>query len=92
MRLVAALLNRQDPDQPHTPLTRLLISLIILFASLVYTLFFGVLAAVAVYLFGVELMNLDLRWMYAPIVIAAAVGLKDAVSLLSDYWRNYGHG
>jgi hypothetical protein len=92
VKLVAELLNLQDPDKPHTLLTRLLISLIILFASLVYTLFFGVLAAVATYLVGVELMGLDLRWMYAPIVIAILIGLKDAASLLTDYWRNYGHG
>jgi len=92
MKLVAELLKHQDPDQPHTPLTRVLITLIILFASLVYTLFFGVLAAVVVYLVGVELMGLDLRWMYAPIVLAILAGLKDAVTLSKDYWRNYGRG
>jgi hypothetical protein len=92
MRLVAQLLNLQDPDRPHTWLTRTLISLIILFASLVYALFFGALAAVVVYLVGVELMNLDLRWMYAPIAIAIIVGMKDTASLLTDYWRHYGRG
>ena len=92
VKLVADLLKLQDPDKAHTLLTRFLISLIILFAGPVYMLFFGVLAAVAIYLVGVELMGLDLRWMYAPIVIATLFGLKDAASLLADYWRNYGHG
>jgi hypothetical protein len=92
VKLVAELLNRQDSDKPHTLLTRLLISLIILFASLVYTLFFGVLSAVATYLIGVELMGLDLRWMYAPIIVAVLIGLKDTAALLTDYWRNHGHG
>lgn len=92
MRLIADLLSMQDPEQPHTPLTRAIMSLIILFSNLVYAGFYGVLCAVGVYLLGVELMGLDLRWMYAPIGIAIVVGLKSAAGRLRDYWQNCGHG
>jgi hypothetical protein len=92
MRLIAQLLSRQDPAKPHTLLTRVIVSLIIVFASLVYAGFFGVLGGVAVYLLGVELMDLDLRWMYAPIGIALLIGLKNSLAQLADYWRHYGHG
>lgn len=91
MRLIADLLRMQDPEQPHTLLTRAIMSLIILFSSLVYTGFFGVLCAIGVYLLGVELMGLDPRWMYAPIGIAIVVGLKSATGSLRDYWQNCGH-
>lgn len=92
MRLIGHLLSKQDPDQKHTLLTRVLVSLIILFASLVYAGFFGLLCAVAVYLLGVELMGLDVRWMYAPIGFAIVVGLKSDAGRLRDYWQNHGHG
>lgn len=92
MRLVTDLLRMQDPEQPHTLLTRVIVTLIILFASLVYAGFLGLLCAVGVYLLGVELMGLDVRWVYAPIVIAIVVGLKNAGGSLRDYWRNQGHG
>lgn len=92
MRLVSHLLSMQDPEQPHTLLTRVIVSLIILFASLVYAGFFGLLCAVAVYLLGVELTGLDVRWMYAPIGIAIVFGLKSAAGSLRDYWQNHGHG
>ena len=91
-RLVTGLLARQDPDAKHTLLTRILISGIILFAGVVMGGFFGVMGAVVVYLLGVELMDLDLRWMYAPILLALIVGLRSALSCLLDYWRNFGHG
>lgn len=92
MRLVTDLLRMQDPEQPHTLLTRVIVTLIILFASLVYAGFLGLLCAVGVYLLGVELMGLDVRWVYAPIVIAIVVGLTNAAGSLRDYWRNQGHG
>ncbi len=91
-KLIADLLALQDPDKPHTLLTRVLVSLIIMTASLVYAGFFGVLGAVGVYLFGVELMNIDQRWMFAPMVIAIVVGLKNSFGSLTDYWRHHGHG
>ena len=92
MKLIAELLAMQDPAKPHTLLTRVLVSLIIVFASLVYAGLFGVLGGIAVYLVGVELMNLDLRWMYAPIGIALLIGLRNSLAPLADYWRHYGHG
>lgn len=92
MRLIANLLSSQDPEQKHTLLTRVIVSLIILFSSLVYAGFFGLLCAVGVYLLGVELMNLDVRWVYVPIGVAIIVGLKSAANGLRDYWRNHGHG
>jgi hypothetical protein len=48
MRLVGHLLSKQDPEQPHTLLTQAIVSLIILFSSLVYAGFFGLLCAVGV--------------------------------------------
>ena len=76
----------EDPDW------QAFISGIIIFANLVYCGFFGVLAAVAVYLSGVELVGLDLRWLYAPIVISIGIALTHSVRNLTDYWRNHGHG
>jgi hypothetical protein len=55
MRLIGLLLSKQDPEQPHSLLTRVVVSLITLFSSLVYAGFFGLLCAVGVYLLGVEL-------------------------------------
>jgi hypothetical protein len=91
-RLIADLLGAQDPDKPHTWLTRVLVSLIIVAGNLVYFGFFGVLGLVAVYLVGVELMGIDLRWLYAPVGLAILVGLKQSYSGITDYWRHYGHG
>ena len=91
-RLIADLLGAQDPDKPHTLLTRILVSLIIVAGNLVYSGFFGVLGVIAVYLVGVELMGIDLRWMYAPVGLAILVGLKQSYSGITDYWRHYGHG
>ncbi len=92
MKLIADLLSLQDPAKPHSLLTRVIVSLIILGTSLVYTGFFGVLGAVGVYLLGVELLDVDLRWIYLPLGLALAVGLKSGFVGLADYWRNYGHG
>ena len=91
-RLVADLLGAQDPDKPHTLLTRILVSLIIVATNLVYYGFFGVLGLVAVYLVGVELIGLDLRWIFAPVGIAIVIGLKQSHGGLIDYWSHYGHG
>lgn len=92
MKLIAELLNMQDPAKPHTLLTRSIVSLIIVGTSLVYTGFFGVIGAVAVYLIGVELIGAHLRWVWAPIALALVAGLRNSLVLLVDYWRNYGHG
>ena len=92
MKLIAGLLNMQDPAKPHTPLTRLIVSLIIVWTSIVYAGFFGVIGAVATYLFAVELIGAHLRWALLPIGLALVVGLRNGVVSLTDYWRNYGHG
>lgn len=92
MRLIAEILSLQDPAKPHTLLTRTVVSAIIVGANLVYAGFFGVIAAVAVYLMGVELMNADPRWALAPLGLAIVVGLRKSAVSLTDYWRNYGHG
>ena len=92
MKLIADLLSMQDPEKPHTVLTRVIVSLIIIVTSVIYTGFFGVLGLVAVYLFGVELMNMDTRWIYAPVGVAMIAGLKQSYSGLLDYWQHYGHG
>ena len=91
-RLIADLLGAQDPDKPHTLLTRILVSLIIVATNLVYFGFFGVVGLVAVYLIGVELMGVDRRWIFAPVGLAIIVGLKKSYGGLTDYWRHYGHG
>ncbi len=92
IKLVADLLSRQDPNKPHTLLTRAIVSFVIVFATAVYFGFFGVIGAVAVYLVGVELMDLQLRWMYAPLALALLISLISSYRALKDYWLHYGHG
>ena len=91
MRLIAELLHMQDPSKPHTLLTRILVSLIIVGINLVYAGFFGVLIAVAVYLLCVELLDMHLHWIFAPVILALLIGLKSSFGNLQDYWQNYGH-
>ena len=91
MKLIVDLLYMQDPAKPHTLLTRVIVSLIIVGVNLVYVGFFGLLGAVGVYLLGVELMGVDPRWMFAPASLALVVGLKSGFGSLLDYWRHYGH-
>ena len=92
IKLVADILSRQDPNQPHTLLTRSIVSFAIVFATAVYFGFFGLIGAVAVYLLGVELMGLHLRWMYAPLALTLLIGLISSYRGLKDYWLNYGYG
>lgn len=92
MRLIHDLLAHQDPKKKHTILTRAIISMIVVFASLFYAGFFGVLAAVAFYLLGVELMGMDLIWLYIPLILALIVGLISGFRQLLSYWRDFGHG
>ena len=61
-RLVARGLAAQDRDAPHSLLTRVIISAIIVFAMLVLHGLYGVIGAVVLYLLGVELAGLDLRY------------------------------
>ena len=92
MILLAQLLSLQDPRAPHTLLTRLLISGVVVFANLVYAGFFGVLGAVAFYLVGVELLGAALIWMYLPLGLALLAGALLSLRSLRDYWQHYGHG
>lgn len=92
MKLIADLLSLQDPDKPHTLLTRVIVSVIIVGANLVYAGFFGVIGAVAAYLVFVELMGAALQWALVPVGLALLVGLKIGLDGLLDYWRNFGHG
>jgi len=92
IRLISDLLALQDPSARHTILTRAIVSLIIIIASLIYAGFFGVLGSVVVYLLGVELMGMDLLWLYAPQILAIFVGLVSGFRQLVDYWRHFGHG
>ncbi|MEO0346516.1 MAG: hypothetical protein AAF229_09680 [Pseudomonadota bacterium] len=89
-KLVSQLLARQDPGAPHSLLTRFLVSAIIVFAQLVLYGVYGVMGAVVMYLLGVELGGLSLRWMYLPIGVALIFALWGAGRMLGDYWRNYG--
>ncbi len=91
MKLIADLLYLQDPKAPHTLLTRVLVSVIIIGTNLVYAGFFGVIGAVAVYLLGVELLGIDPQWAVAPLGVAVVAGLVGSRGSIRDYWRNYGH-
>lgn len=92
MKLIADLLSMQDPAKPHTFLTRVIVSLIIVGISLVYAGLFGVLGAVAVYLLFVELLGVALQWAFVPLGLALLAGLKIGLGRLVDYWRNFGYG
>lgn len=85
------MLSGQDPDAPHSLLTRLVISAIIVFAQLVLYGFYGVMAGVVVYLLGVELAGVSLRWLYLPMAVALILALRGAARMVSDYWRHHGH-
>ncbi len=91
IRLVEILLAKQDPKQPHTLLTRLGISFCICFANIVLYGFYGLIAAVVVYLFGVEWMGLPMRSMYYPFLIGLLVGCWVSAKNVGNYWKNYGH-
>lgn len=88
---VEELLSRQDPGKPHTLLTRLVVSICICLAYTVLFGFYGLIAAIAVYLFGVELMGLPANWMYYPIIAGLLIGGWKALRSLRDYWGNYGN-
>ncbi|HNP62326.1 MAG TPA: hypothetical protein PKH39_00245 [Woeseiaceae bacterium] len=89
--LVEELLSKQDPTKPHTLLTRLIVSFCIGLACIVLYGFYGVIAAVVVYLFGVELMGLQKNWMFYPFAMGLLVGCWVSISNIRDYWKNYGY-
>lgn len=92
LRMLSDLLSRQDPSAEHSLLTRVLVCSIILVAFTILYGFYGLIAAVIVYLVGVELMGLPLLWMFAPLLFAALIGIWKGASGIRDYLRNYGHG
>lgn len=92
MRLISQLLAHQDPNERHTLLTRAVITFIIIAASLIYAGFFGILAVVAGYLLGVELIGMAPVWLYVPMVLALFTGLVSGLRQTLEYWRHHGHG
>ena len=89
--LLNDLLTKQDQTQPHTPLTRLIVSFCICLANIVLHGFYGLLAAIVVYLLGVELLGLPREWMFYAFILGLLSGCWRSFLNLRDYWRNYGH-
>jgi len=91
LNLLGRYLASQDPDKTHTPLTRLLVSLIILFTNLVLYGFWGLIATVVMYLVGAELIGMEPVWSLLPLALAIAIGCWFGIRSVVDYWQNYGH-
>jgi energy-coupling factor transporter transmembrane protein EcfT len=89
--LLKDLLSKQDQTQPHTLLTRLIVSFCICVAYTALHGFYGLLAAIVVYLLGVEIMGLPLEWMFYPFMLGLLSGGWRSFVSLRDYWSNYGH-
>ncbi|MEM1262919.1 MAG: hypothetical protein AAGH76_11030 [Pseudomonadota bacterium] len=90
--IIRGLLAQQDPNSRHTLLTRLVVSVIILFANAVLYGFYGVVAAIITYLFGVAWLGMPLFWMFVPFYCMLLYSVWHSIEMLLDYWRNYGHG
>lgn len=90
--LVQDLLARQNPAEPHTLRTRILVSLCISFAYIVLYGFYGLIGCAIAYLVGVELMGLPMQWMLLPLFVGVLLGMWKSLSAMRDYWRNFGHG
>lgn len=90
--LVEEFLSRQDPTQPHTLLTRLVVSFCICLGYTVLFGFYGLVAGIVVYLLGVELMGLPANWMFYPVVVGLLIGCWKSFRSIRDYWKNYGYG
>lgn len=90
IRVVESLLSRQDPTQPHTLLTRLLVSFCISLAFVVLYGFYGLIATVVFYLIGIELMGLPANWLFYPLIAGVLMGCWKSISAIRDYWGNYG--
>jgi uncharacterized membrane protein YczE len=89
--LLQELLSKQDPTQPHTLLTRLVVSFCIGLAYIVLHGFYGLIAAIIVYLLGVELMGLPLQWIFYPFILGLLSGCWQSFLRIRDYWKNYGY-
>ena len=90
--LLESLLSKQDPEQPHSILTRLVVSFCIGFAIIVLYGFYGLCAGIVTYLLGVELLGLPQKWAFYPVVLGFLSGAWMSVRHLRDYWRNFGNG
>ena len=90
IRLIQNILSRQNPEEAHTLVTRVVVSAIIVFVNLVLYGFYGVIAAVFVYLV-VEWGRWPPEWVFAPLVVGFLIALRKASHAVRDYWENYGH-
>jgi len=88
---VQEFLSKQDPTQPHTLLTRLVVSSCICLAYIMLYGFYGLIAAIVVYLLGVELIGLPANWMFCPFAIGLLVGCWNSFLSIRDYWNSYGY-
>lgn len=91
LRILSNLLSKQDPNAEHSLLTRVLVCSIILAAFTILYGFYGLVAAVIVYLVGVELLGLPLVWMFSPLLLALLIGVWKGAWGIRDYLANYGH-
>lgn len=89
--LLRDLLSKQDLAQSHTLLTRLIVSFCICLAYIVLHGFYGLLASVVIYLFGVGTIGLPLQTMFYPLILGLLSGCWRSFLSLRDYWRNFGH-
>lgn len=92
IRYLEALLSMQDPTQPHTLLTRLVVSFCVCLVCIVLYGFYGLIAAIVVYLFGVELMGLPANWALYSFMIGLLIGCWNSILSIRDYWKGYGYG
>ena len=92
LNLLESLLSKQDPEQPHSILTRLVVSFCICFVIIVLHGFYGLCAGIVTYLLGVELMGLPQKWAFYPIVLGFLSGVWISVRYSRDYWHNYDDG
>ena len=88
--LIKDYLSRQDPNQPHNPVTRLLVSGLTLFAYFVLYGFYGLVFTVLVYL-GISWFGLSSKWVLAALAVAVLSALWKSLYAVADYWQNYGH-
>lgn len=90
--ILSDLLSRQDPNAKHSVLTRVLVCGVILAAYTILYGFYGLVAAVVVYLVGVELMGLTFGWVLLPLLVSVLIGIWKGACGIRDYLANYGHG
>ncbi len=91
IRLLERLLSKQNPNAAHTLLNRMVVSFCICFGFTVLYGFYGLVATVAFYLIGVELLGVQPQWMFFPIILGLLYGGWKSYLSLRDYWANYGH-